>query len=493
MRLYEYGHSIRTCRIFTRVTTKKWPAQKLRQLATAAPLQVEKYDIACGISGHITVEIRNGVLLRDSPKTPLVIYLPPYPSSPLSSFHPPSWLLNSYPVINIPYRWSHDPKTSFRKQRSHAFPIPLILRLSLTATTVHDTLQTYSWLLKSYLPSLLPEPQPLDSTYFYKNPKPIQRPLLIYGSYLGGTLATSLALTESFTSSFLPTKIHSLIVHNGIFDWTPISTTPDPSIFHSISADSSKNLSYNRLSTLDLYESSPWTTLTLHAVKTRLFSSPSQTFDPFASPILFFRTAGIAVPQRWPVPPPASLPPSSFPPTETSSFQSAGSIEADDFSRYPDPQFPHPDLSNEYATEEEEEEPHEALLESRKSNLIFPPTKSSLQIPRSLFTYSPFPFAEEKAYDISQNISPDEGKIEEKDEGEKENNIFKQQAQELTKLMRRSVVMHELKVRVLWDEDCDADETAKERVAEMEVGDAGWDGAVERDTVVREWIDEGGL
>ncbi|KAF7891273.1 uncharacterized protein EAF02_001598 [Botrytis sinoallii] len=477
MRLYEYGHSIRTCRIFARVATKKWPAQKLRQLATAAPLQVEKYDIACGISGHITVEIRNGFLLRDSPKTPLVIYLPPYPSSPLSSFHTPSWLLNSYPVINIPYRWSHDPKTSFRKQRSHTFPIPL-----------HDTLQAYSWLLKSYLPSLLPEPKPLESTYFYNNPKPIQRPLLIYGSYLGGTLATSIALTESFTSSFLPTKIHSLIVHNGIFNWTPISTTPDPSIFHSESADSSPNLSYNRLSTLDLYESSPWTTLTLHALKTRLFSSPSQTFDPFASPILFFRNSGISVPQRWPVPPPASIPP-----TETSSFESTDSIEADDFSRYPDPQLPHPDLSNEYATEDDEEEPHEALLESRKSNLIFPPANSSLRIPRSLFTYSPFPFTGEKAYDISQNTSQDEGKIEETDEGEKGNNIFKQQAQELTKLMRRSVVMHELKIRVQWDEDCDADETAKERVTEMEVGDAGWDGAVERDTVVREWIDEGGL
>ncbi|KAF7950239.1 hypothetical protein EAE96_007530 [Botrytis aclada] len=483
MRLYEYGHSIRTCRIFARVTTRKWPAQRLRQLATAAPLQVEKYDIACGISGHITVELHNGFLLRDSPKTPLVIYLPPYPSSPLSPFHPPSWLLNSYPVINIPYRWSHDPRTSFRQQRSHAFPIPL-----------HDTLQAYSWLLKSYLPSLLPEPKPLDSTYFYNNPKPIQRPLLIYGSYLGGTLATSLALTESFTSSFLPTKIHSLIVHNGIFDWTPIATTPDPSIFDSRSADSSQNLSYNRLSTLDLYESSPWTTLTLHALKTRLFSSPSQTFDPFASPILFFRTSGISVPQRWPIPPPASPSPSPFPPTQTSDSESTDSTEADDFSPYPDPQFPYPDLSNEYATEEEEaEEPHEALSESRKSNLIFPPAQSSLRIPRSLFTYSSS-FAGEKTQHISQNIPQDEGKVEEKEDEEKEeNNIFKQQAQELTKLMRRSIVMHELKERVLWDEDCDAGETTNERVTEMEVGDAGWDGAVERDTVVREWIEEGGL
>ncbi|KAM3153821.1 hypothetical protein ABEW05_005698 [Botrytis cinerea] len=464
MRLYEYGPSIRAFRIFARATTKKWPVQKSRQLATAAPLQVEKYDIACGISGHITVEIHNGFLLRDSPKTPLVIYLPPYPSSPLSPFHPPSWLLSSYPVINIPYRWSHDPQTSFRKQKSHAFPIPL-----------HDTLQAYSWLLKSYLPSLLPEPKPLDSNYYYTNPKPVQRPLLIYGSYLGGTLATSLALTESFTSSFLPTNIHSLIVHNGIFNWTPISTTPDPSIFRSKSSGSSQDLSYNHLSTLDLYERSPWTTLTLHALKTRLFSSPSQTFDPHASPILLFRASGISVPQRWPIPPP------------------------DGFSPYPGPPFQYPDLSNEYVTEEKEEakeekeeESHEALAKSKKSKRFFPPANSSLRIPRSLFTYSPSSFNGNKSHEISQDQKKGKGKKGKKEE-KYEDNIFKQQARELTMLMRRSISKDELGERVQWDEDCNPEEIAKRRVTEMEVGDTGWDGARERETVVREWIVMGGL
>lgn len=60
-------------------------------------------------------------------------------------------------------------------------------------------------------------------------------------------------------------------------------------------------------------------------------------------------------------------------------------------------------------------------------------------------------------------------------------------------LMRRSISKDELGERVQWDEDCNPEEIAKERVTEMEVGGAGWDGARERDTVVREWIVMGGL
>ncbi|RAL67062.1 hypothetical protein DID88_007842 [Monilinia fructigena] len=109
MRIYEYGYSIRTLGLLARATIKKWPIQKPRQLATAAPLHAERYDITCGISGKITVELYNSFLLRNSPSTPLVIYLPPCPTSPLLPLNPPSWLLSSYPILNIPYRWSHNP------------------------------------------------------------------------------------------------------------------------------------------------------------------------------------------------------------------------------------------------------------------------------------------------------------------------------------------------------------------------------------------------
>jgi len=56
--------------------------------------------------------------------------------------------------------------------------------------------------------------------------KVVQRPILVYGSFLGATLATSLALTESFASKNLPTRIAGLVAKNGVYDWTEVATSP---------------------------------------------------------------------------------------------------------------------------------------------------------------------------------------------------------------------------------------------------------------------------
>ncbi|CAD6447529.1 c06d6995-d411-4e3f-b632-36f3bb893c6d [Sclerotinia trifoliorum] len=461
--LYGYGRSVGILPTLTRATTKKWPVQRTRHLATAIPLQVERYDITCGISGEITVEVHNASLLHDSPTTPLVVYLPPYPSSP--PLRPPSWLLNSYPVFNIPYRWSHKPSISFRNQKSHPFPIPL-----------HDTLHAYSWLLNRYLPHLLLGGRTLDSTFLSDQPPAIQRPLLIYGSYLGGTLATSLALTESRNSPLPPAKIDSLIVHNGIFDWTPISTTPDPSIFPSEFSDfSSSNPSYDHPSTLELYTHSPWTIKTLHALKTRLFPSPSQTFDPFASPILFFRTPGIQVPQRWPIPPPISY----SPPNKHTSPKPGTNTQP--FSKTQNPRYKNP--TSYPPSEDEEESRHESLDESRKSKLIFPPLDSSIKIPRSLFTYSSLttPVSTTQTQtQIQTRTKKEKTKEKEKEKKETNQNIFKQQAQELSELMRRSPWMFEMF-------------GSGKKIKDVEIKEGGWEGEKEREMLVRDWIEEGGL
>ncbi|APA08668.1 hypothetical protein sscle_04g034380 [Sclerotinia sclerotiorum 1980 UF-70] len=460
--LYGYGRSIGILPILARATTKKWPVQRTRHLATAIPLQVEKYDISCGISGEITVEVHNAALLHNSSTTPLVVYLPPYPSSPLPPLRPPSWLLESYPVFSIPYRWSYKPSISFRNQKSHPFPIPL-----------HDTLQAYSWLLNRYLPYLLLGGRTLDADFLPDHAPAIQRPLLIYGSYLGGTLATSLALTESHNSPLLPARIHSLIVHNGIFDWTPISTTPDPSIFPSESSSSSP--SYGQLLTSELYTQSPWTIKTLHALKTRLFPSPSQTFDPFASPILFFRNPGIQVPQRWPIPPPTT---SSFPTKKHTSSKPGTNIYPT--SKTQNTYYKNPTSSP--LSDEEEDFPHEPLDESRKAKLTFPPPGSSLRIPRSLFTYSstitPVSTTQTRIQTQTQTQTQKQTrrqKEKEKEKKEADQNIFKQQARELSDLMEG----------IPW-----IDERFNKSV---EIKEGGWEGEKERERLVRGWIEEGGL
>jgi hypothetical protein len=59
------------------------------------------------------------------------------------------------------------------------------------------------------------------------------------------------------------------------------------------------------------------------------------------------------------------------------------------------------------------------------------------------------------------------------------------QAEEIVRLMRRSVQLHEFKERVQWDEDLDPESAAEERV-----GISGFGGLEEEEKVVREWIED---
>jgi hypothetical protein len=209
-------------------------------------------------------------------------------------------------VAQINYHWDHNPPpptdepsssppllSSSRKFNNHPFPTPL-----------HDTLHAFSWLTEEYLPSLTTSksvskatdyPSPPPSSYTNKNKL---RPLLIYGTYLGGTLATSLALTESRTTK-LSTNIHGLIVLNGIFDWTSVATTKPPSSLDSLATNSLDRIASN----------APLTLRHLHALKQNLFATPSGCFDSFASPTLFFRSPGTSIPTLFP----GTKPPSPHP------------------------------------------------------------------------------------------------------------------------------------------------------------------------------------
>lgn len=85
----------------------------------------------------------------------------------------------------------------------------------------------------------------------------------LYGSHIGGSLALMLALTA-------PNLIHSVHVNQPFVDWVGLDEAK------SKSKDSSTQDALAHLLTL----------------RSRLFSSPSAYFDPFASPILFLRAPG---------------------------------------------------------------------------------------------------------------------------------------------------------------------------------------------------------
>jgi hypothetical protein len=104
-----------------------------------------------------------------------------------------------------------------------------------------------------------------------------------------------------------------------------------------------------------------------------------------------------------------------------------------------------------------------------------------LKIPRSLFLTTP-------SSSPSKASSSSKGK-----KGDEEDEITpKAQAEEMAKLMRRSVLLHEFKERKLWDEDLDPYSASEDRVQVLELSPNASEGVgnEEEERVVREWIED---
>jgi hypothetical protein len=70
-------------------------------------------------------------------------------------------------------------------------------------------------------------------------------------------------------------------------------------------------------------------------LRDKLFSTPDSAFDAFASPVLFFRTAGLGVPKMWPVS--SSEPSSSTSPSPSSNPLMLHDEDESTFYPRPDP------------------------------------------------------------------------------------------------------------------------------------------------------------
>ena len=113
----------------------------------------------------------------------------------------------------------------------------------------------------------------------------------------------------------------------------------------------------------------------------------------------------------------------------------------------------------------------------RSSNLKFPPKDSGLKIPRSLFLCS----------SESTDLGDGEG---EQGAGEGDHELA-EQAEEMVRLMRRSIVLHEYKDRVLWDEDADPQAASEERVRIAFLSGGG--GQQRKEGLIREWLESSGF
>ncbi|KAK8084966.1 hypothetical protein PG997_006237 [Apiospora hydei] len=339
---------------------------------TPAPNNIERVRVKCGSSGSIHVDLHN--LAKVTSSDPLMIYLPPFGDGHSEHLNQVPAFCKKYLTAVINYRWAGaGPVSGYEADEdsdpsSHlGWPMP-----------IHDTLRGYSWILENLTPLTSP-----------------RRDVYVFGSYLGASLATSLALTENHPHQ--RTTIRGFAAYNGIYNWTmflpdhPIHKLPktDHTIF--------------------------WKTFLemKHQTET-LFANPSDLFDPFISPCLFFHTPGLLVPPD---------------------FHSSAATRASSPPRSLDGTV---DVVDEILAGMMEENPDRPL---RRYPLVFPPRKSTLKIPECLILHSTAPtpvYPHRRGSGRLKKIPV--------------SNHFRTQAHELAALVRRSLEKIEFKERVEWDD-----------------------------------------
>lgn len=190
-------------------------------------------------------------------------------------------------IANASYLRSRLPHTvvqiNYRLGSRHPYPTP-----------IHDVLAGYDWVHEYLLPK--------RSITRAGRPEHVGR-ICVVGELVGGSLATMLALTECRKGE---PGIVAAAVNNPMVDWVAPEDDLDVTAPKSSLAKFGQN--YAGLETSDLLRA-----------KGNYFPKPETYFDPFASPMLFFRTPG------------AEIPPSRR--SEVDDLELLSSIEREDFHR----------------------------------------------------------------------------------------------------------------------------------------------------------------
>ncbi|KAL0941871.1 uncharacterized protein CTRU02_204634 [Colletotrichum truncatum] len=375
-------------------------------------------SVDIAIGSSGTITVDLHNVFRQSSSTPLVIYIPPV--SPLAGTRPAvPGFLQPYPTAVINYRWSAPiPTSASHAEEEHDFTTPL-----QWPTPIHDILAGYTWIVENLRPD-----------------RNARRDLYIYSSHAGASLAASLALTESHHHERV--AVRGLVAWNGIYNWTMF--LPDHKVNKPLTARSRK------------LPPRPEEGSALHLLQSEmpdLFRKPVDLFDHFVSPSLFFQTAGMLVPPTF-----------AQAAAVTSFLDQMTSIAPD--------QKPL-DLMAAAAT---------AFTAPRRSALIFPPRRSTLKLPATLFLHDspPVPVTKRKTKKTVMTRNRRAG-----------GHTFEAQTLELAGLMRRSLEKLEFKSRTEWDEDFDADAEAEKRVKVVDVGEnKGMELGEEGQNVIRRWLEE---
>ncbi|GKT46382.1 uncharacterized protein ColSpa_06563 [Colletotrichum spaethianum] len=362
---------------------------------------------------------------RHAPSTPLVLYIPPFSPTPGTQPAVPRFL-RPYPTAVINYRWSApvptrqpSPGTAAGEDQQHDFSTPL-----QWPTPLHDTLAGYTWITENLRPLRI-----------------ARRDVYVYSSHAGASIAASLALTESHHHERM--AVRGLVAWNGIYNWSMF--LPDHKVNKPASARSKK------------LPPRPEEGSALHMLQMKmpeLFRAPVDLLDPFASPSLFFQTAG------------------------RGRVLLLGQVvlhdERGEAVRYTGPhQQRIPSAETKRARLPAEEIHAEAAVNTVPPRLPFgraSPQRRTMKTASSL--------AKELASRTARQRKVT-------------GHTFKAQATELAGLMRRSLEKLEFKARMEWDEDFDEVAEAERRVGIVELGEnEGLELGEQGQEAVREWLED---
>lgn len=427
-------------------------------------------------------------IARHSVSTPLIINLPASPAHDLADVE--SYLprfLHRYPSATIHYRWPIGRKSEAISPRASSSSSIRpgedgrgsggngSAASSPWPTPIHDTLAAYDYILETL------SPPPTSTSHICS--KPPRRDVYAYGSYIGAGLAASLALTESHARE--PMAIRGLLALNGVYNWTtflpdhPVNTNRLSLVNDTLGLGLG---GFGDALAAEVAEAAEAEDLgILKSLIPKLFQQPANLFDPFASPVLFFHSAGMLVPpgfnERWRPSYPFDTASSSSSPGEDDGINPYDYVYSDPEDPPPPTPYPHSETEpgTDAATNSDSDSDDDASLEPavapplRKGYLAFPPRTSTLQIPETLLLHStppPLPT-------IPNTVDSQRHRTALWKQLKNAENSFGSQAAGLAGLMRRSINKLELRERLRWsDGSADWEGEAVRRIRTEDVGKA---------------------
>ncbi|UKZ79266.1 hypothetical protein TrVFT333_007016 [Trichoderma virens FT-333] len=341
-------------------------------LRSAHPHIRKTVPITCGSGGSVDIDLYN--IDEFSPPKFLIVHLPPLPESANGVKRLPEFLYD-WPVASINYRWTTE-RLNAPSQEDDEFldtagwPVPM-----------HDVAFAYQWIAEALAP-----------------PNYGRGGIYVYGSHLGAGLAMSLSLTEAH-----PHKrfcVRGVAAYNGIYNWTMFlpghKTLGTKSVRDAMRAIRRSN-GNARIDSLQKRLVS-------------LFDEPTNLFDPFASPSLFFHNPGLPIPESF-----------------YASAEFAGIVRT---------------------MKGEKSDGTETSTTPRRSYLVFPPRASTLKIPETMLLHdAPAGSSLHQPQPKMTKATASSFKVHDT------RHTFMAQADEMASLMRRSIAKVELKERARWDED----------------------------------------